>query len=310
MLRKCVDSDIPAIYKVINDAAIAYKGTIPTDRWHEPYMPLRELKKEIKNGVRFWACIDGELSGVMGIQPVKDVTLIRHAYVNTAMQNKGIGTVLLHHLTKKTVTGILVGTWAAATWAIRFYQKNGFTLVNENDKNLLLKTYWDIPDRQIETSVVLADRTWARKYRISPSLIAPCGMNCSICSSYLSFQNNLPFTQCKGCRPRNKQCAFIKKKCKDNLKLLSGVISFCFECGCFPCERLVHLDKRYRTDFGMSMIGNLERIQHKGLMQFIKGQYKKYHCPRCGDLISVHNKMCFTCCKITKSVIKQKGQQA
>ena len=156
MIRPCTESDIPNICAIVNDAAAAYKDMIPADRWHEPYMPLDELKAEIAAGVKFWGYTENDrLAGVMGIQPVRDVTLIRHAYVETRMRNRGIGGKLLAHLLGQTNGRILVGTWQAAGWAIRFYEKHGFGLVGEAEKNDLLKTYWNIPERQIETSVVL-----------------------------------------------------------------------------------------------------------------------------------------------------------
>jgi len=156
MIRPCKDSDVPNILAIVNDAAKAYKGVIPADRWHEPYMPLAELKEEIAAGVKFWGYEeDGQLIGVMGMQPVRDVTLIRHAYVKTGMRNRGVGGKLLAHLLGQIEGRILVGTWKAADWAMRFYQKHGFQLVGEEEKNRLLKTYWNIPERQIETSVVM-----------------------------------------------------------------------------------------------------------------------------------------------------------
>jgi N-acetylglutamate synthase-like GNAT family acetyltransferase len=158
MIRKCVDSDFLSIYSIINDAAMAYKGAIPPDRWHEPYMTQDQLQTEISKGVIFWGWEEASgLAGVMGIQDVKDVTLIRHAYVKTTLRNKGIGTKLLNHLMVQTSRPVLIGTWKAATWAIKFYRKNGFEPVTEEEKNLLLAEYWSIPQRQIETSVVLAD---------------------------------------------------------------------------------------------------------------------------------------------------------
>ena len=161
MIRKCDDSDFETMYQIINEAAQVYKGIIPADRWKEPYMPREELEDEIEAGVRFWAYEeDGELVGVMGIQDVLDVTLIRHAYVRTAQQNKGVGGQLLSHLRTLTPRPILLGTWADATWAIRFYKKHGFHLVTPEEKDRLLKKYWKIPDRQIETSVVLAEESW------------------------------------------------------------------------------------------------------------------------------------------------------
>jgi N-acetylglutamate synthase-like GNAT family acetyltransferase len=162
MIRKCDDSDFETIYQIINEAAQVYRGIIPADRWKEPYMPRDELEHEIEAEVRFWAYEEGgELLGVMGIQDVLDVTLIRHAYVRTAQQNKGIGGKLLYHLRTLTSRPILLGTWADATWAIRFYEKHGFHLVTPKEKDRLLKKYWAIPDRQIETSVVLAEESWS-----------------------------------------------------------------------------------------------------------------------------------------------------
>jgi N-acetylglutamate synthase-like GNAT family acetyltransferase len=156
MIRPCTDSDVTEMFAIVNDAAQAYKDAIPPDRWHEPYMPVTELKEEIAAGVKFWGFEDdGRLVGIMGMQPVKDVTLIRHAYVKTAMRNRGIGGKLLAHLRGQIDGKILVGTWQAADWAVKFYQKHGFRLVGEEEKKRLLKTYWHIPDRQIETSVVL-----------------------------------------------------------------------------------------------------------------------------------------------------------
>lgn len=156
MIRPCIASDIPDIFTIVNDAARAYQGVIPHDRWHEPYMPLEELEDELAAGVKFWGYLeDDQLIGVMGMQPVKDVTLIRHAYVRTEKRNHGVGGKLLDHLLERIGGRILVGTWQAAEWAVRFYQKHGFQLVNTEEKNRLLSTYWKIPRRQIETSVVL-----------------------------------------------------------------------------------------------------------------------------------------------------------
>ena len=161
MIRKCEDSDFDSIYEIINDAARAYKGIIPEDRWHEPYMPREELANEIKGGIVFWGMdSEGLLSGVMGIQDKGDVTLIRHAYVKSRMRNKGIGTLLLKHLESTTNKPILIGTWADAIWAISFYKKNGYSLLPKDEKDRLLKKYWSIPERQAETSVVLADKRW------------------------------------------------------------------------------------------------------------------------------------------------------
>lgn len=157
MIRKLTPSDFNDLLTVVNDGAQAYKGVIPADRWKEPYMPADELRKEIEAGVDFFGWDEnGALLGVMGIQPLDDTTLIRHAYVRTAYQRRGIGSKLIDHLMPLAPTsGILVGTWAAATWAIRFYERFGFVLVSTEEKNKLLRRYWNIPERQVETSVVL-----------------------------------------------------------------------------------------------------------------------------------------------------------
>jgi GNAT superfamily N-acetyltransferase len=158
-IRPCEDSDIEIIYEIINDAAEAYRGIIPADRWKEPYMSRDELRHEIDEGVTFWGYIeDGELLGVMGMQDIGDVTLMRHAYVRTDRRRQGIGGRLLSELRKRTRRPILIGTWAAAVWAVRFYEGHGFCLVSPEEKDRLLKRYWSIPERQIETSVVLAER--------------------------------------------------------------------------------------------------------------------------------------------------------
>jgi GNAT superfamily N-acetyltransferase len=161
MIEKCNENDFGEIYDIINDAASAYKGVIPPDRWHEPYMPSDQLKDQIAEGVRFWCYREGgKTMGVMGIQDKGDVTLIRHAYVRTIHRNKGIGTKLLAHLTRSTTTPVLIGTWREAKWAIAFYEKHGFRLLSEDERNSLLRKYWTIPPRQAETSVVLASRDW------------------------------------------------------------------------------------------------------------------------------------------------------
>jgi N-acetylglutamate synthase-like GNAT family acetyltransferase len=159
-----VEADLPAILAIVNDAAQAYRGVIPADRWHEPYMPKDELEKEISDGVAFWVAEEeGRLLGVMGIQDKGDVALVRHAYVAPATQGKGVGTRLLSHVGGLADKPILIGTWAAASWAIEFYERNGFTVVPDGEKDRLLRTYWSIPARQIETSVVLADGRWMNR---------------------------------------------------------------------------------------------------------------------------------------------------
>ncbi|NIJ53846.1 GNAT family N-acetyltransferase [Dyadobacter arcticus] len=160
VIRKSEPQDLKDIYEIINDGASAYRGIIPADRWHEPYMAFQELEDQIKEGVDFWCYVeDGEIQGVMGIQLKSDVTLIRHAYIRTAVRQKGIGGKLLAHLNDIATTPVLIGTWANAHWAIRFYVKHGFHLVSEEEKNMLLRKYWSIPERQVETSVVLASRS-------------------------------------------------------------------------------------------------------------------------------------------------------
>jgi GNAT superfamily N-acetyltransferase len=166
MIRGCDDRDFELIWSIINDGAQAYKGIIPADRWAEPYMPKEKLQHELDDGIVFWGYEEKSvLLGVMGIQAVQDVTLIRHAYVRTGNQKKGIGAQLLRHLRKMATGPVLIGTWADAVWAIRFYEKNGFAMVGTEEKDRLLKKYWSIPQRQIETSVVLADSVWRGRAR-------------------------------------------------------------------------------------------------------------------------------------------------
>ncbi len=155
-IRRCRDDERDAILEIVNDAAEAYRGVIPADRWHDPYMSGDELDRELVAGVVFWGHDrEGRLDGVMGIQPVADVDLIRHAYVRTDRQGEGIGGALLAHLQSGATRPVLVGTWADATWAIRFYQRHGFVQASPDRTRELLTTYWSIPERQIETSVVL-----------------------------------------------------------------------------------------------------------------------------------------------------------
>src|SRR5436305_7534964 len=157
-IRPCGDDERAAIVAIVNGAAEAYRAVIPADRWHEPYMDPSELDGEIARGVAFWGYeADGSLLGVMGIQPVHDVVLIRHAYVVPGSQRRGVGGALLAHLRRLTAERMLVGTWAAADWAIRFYRRNGFELVSPERRRALLAAYCTIPDRQVETSVVLAN---------------------------------------------------------------------------------------------------------------------------------------------------------
>ena len=161
MIRKATVDDFAQIHEVINDAAIAYKGIIPSDRWHEPYMSKEELLAQIAEGVVFSCYVDdGTIVGVMGIQDKVEVNLIRHAYVRTQQRKQGIGSRLLQELVDTSGKPTLIGTWKAAVWAIRFYEKHGFKLVSAEDKDVLLKKYWNIPQRQMEASVVLADEKY------------------------------------------------------------------------------------------------------------------------------------------------------
>src|SRR5258707_7949484 len=173
MIRRCDPRDFESIWAIINDGAQAYKGIIPADRWTEPYMSLEKLQHEIDDGVIFWGYEDAEtLVAVMGIQHVQDVTLIRHAYVRTTSQKQGIGAHLLSHLRERTDRPVLIGTWSDAVRAIRFYERYGFQKVGHEEKTQLLKKYWSVPERQIETSVVLADAKW-RACRIEPPYTRP-----------------------------------------------------------------------------------------------------------------------------------------
>jgi N-acetylglutamate synthase-like GNAT family acetyltransferase len=161
LIRRCDDRDFEMISDIINDGARAYKGIIPEDRWTEPYMSRKELQHEIDEGVEFWGYEKtGTLVGVMGLQRVEEVTLIRHAYVRSSSQKQGIGSHLLCHLQELANGPVLIGTWADAFWAIRFYERHGFHIVRPTEKERLLKRYWAVPERQIETSVVLADPKW------------------------------------------------------------------------------------------------------------------------------------------------------
>ena len=156
LIRQCTPADYPEVLSIINEAAEAYRGVIPADRWHDPYMSMVDLLRDIDAGIRFSGLESaGTLIGVMGIQSVKDVELIRHAYVRSGRQRTGTGAALMRHLRAQTNRRLLVGTWAAASWAISFYERNGFRLVPRADAEVLLRKYWSIPERQIETSVVL-----------------------------------------------------------------------------------------------------------------------------------------------------------
>jgi GNAT superfamily N-acetyltransferase len=161
MIRPCQPAEFETIYNIINDAAGAYKGVIAADFWHEPYMSRDDLRSEIEEGVKFWTCEEGRhMVAVMGLQYVQDVALIRHAYTRRTHQQRGHGAALLAHFRERTDRPILVGTWKAASWAIRFYEKHGFRLVGPDEKDRLLQRYWKVSPRQIEESVVLADPRW------------------------------------------------------------------------------------------------------------------------------------------------------
>jgi GNAT superfamily N-acetyltransferase len=164
MLRACTDADLDAILAVVNDAAQAYKGVIPADCWHEPYMDYAELEAEIAAGVRFWGWEEGGgLAGVMGLQDRGEVDLIRHAYVRTRDRRRGIGARLLAHVERLSEKPILIGTWAAARWAIDFYEKHEYRVLAREDTERLLRRYWRVPERQIATSVVLASARWGAR---------------------------------------------------------------------------------------------------------------------------------------------------
>jgi len=161
IMRPCGPEDFEDIYATINDGAQVYKGVIPADRWHEPYMSHQELSDELQNNVLFWGIErDGRIAAVMGIQDKNDVALIRHAYVQNVLRRQGLGSRLLKHLEAKSSKPILIGTWADARWAVSFYQKHGYSILNKKNTVHLLRKYWSIPQRQVDTSVVLADPRW------------------------------------------------------------------------------------------------------------------------------------------------------
>jgi GNAT superfamily N-acetyltransferase len=164
VIGRCTDDDFPLILAVINDVAQAYRHVIPDDCWHDPYMTEDELRQELRDGVVFWGFEENaRLAGVMGIQETDEQhgpVLFRHAYVGTADQHRGIGGRLLTHLQAQTSASMLIGTWADAQWAVRFYESRGFRIVTAAEKDRLLRRYWSVPERQIETSVVLADERW------------------------------------------------------------------------------------------------------------------------------------------------------
>ena len=166
MIRPCNQADLGRMCEVINDAATAYAGAIPADCYHQPYMPLDELEREARRMTFYGWEEDARLIGVVGYEPIKDVTLMRHCYVLSDRQRRGIGSALVRHVMDVTTSGrLLVGTWAAATWAIRFYEKHGFCLLPDGDA--LLRTYWDIPTRQRETSVVLGIAVAASRRKVT-----------------------------------------------------------------------------------------------------------------------------------------------
>ena len=161
-IRPCRRDEIDAMLEIINGSARAYQGHIPADRYHEPYMPKTELEAEIANGVVFHGLErDGALLGVMGIQDKGPVVLIRHAYTRSESRGQGVGSALMSHLRELSAKPFLVGTWRAATWAIAFYEKHGFRLVSDGEKDKLLRRFWNIPERQVDTSVVLVDSRYS-----------------------------------------------------------------------------------------------------------------------------------------------------
>jgi GNAT superfamily N-acetyltransferase len=163
MIRRCDEQDFELIWSIINDGARAYAGVIPPDCWTEPYMSTDELRAEMEDGVVFWGYEqNGTLEGVMGVQGLEEVTLIRHAYVRSGIQRRGIGGSLLSHLQNLAHGPVLIGTWADAIWAIRFYERHGFRVVTPQEKDPLLARYWNVPDRQAANSVVLVDPNWQR----------------------------------------------------------------------------------------------------------------------------------------------------
>jgi N-acetylglutamate synthase-like GNAT family acetyltransferase len=169
LIRASEATEFETMRAIINDAAQAYRGVIPADRWHDPYMSAEDLAREIEQGVVFWVAEqDGRLVGVMGIQDKQDVALVRHAYVVPSTQRSGVGSKLLRHVEGLTGKSILIGTWAAASWAIAFYQRHGFAVVSSADKDRLLRRYWSIPPRQVESSVVLASARWLAERAATP----------------------------------------------------------------------------------------------------------------------------------------------
>jgi N-acetylglutamate synthase-like GNAT family acetyltransferase len=164
VIRRSRAGELDAMLAIVNAAAQAYKGVIPADRWHDPYMPRAEMEREIADGVAFWVAEErGRVLGIMGIQDKGEVALVRHAYVSPDVQRGGVGTRLLRHVQGLAKKPVLIGTWAAASWAIDFYCRNGFTVVPPAEKDRLLRRFWSIPARQVETSVVLADEEWMKR---------------------------------------------------------------------------------------------------------------------------------------------------
>jgi len=222
MIRNATEQDFDDIYVIINDAAICYKGIIPDDRWNEPYMTKEELNQQIREGVHFTCFVDeGRIVGVMGIQDQGEVNLIRHAYVKTVKRNSGIGSALLLELITLSTKPILIGTWSAAHWAIKFYQNHDFYLVSEDEKNRLLVKYWCIPLRQVETSVVLTDRPYKNKLTKGVNQSDPLIKNNGTFGDGLTLSGN---SLAVGAYPESSNAASIGGDQGDNSASRAGAV--------------------------------------------------------------------------------------
>ncbi len=248
VIRYCKDEDFEAVWEIINDGARAYKGLIPSDRWTEPYMSEEELRHEIDVGVRFWGFEDsGSLVAVMGMQEVLDVTLIRHAYVRSDRQGKGIGARMLASLLEMARSPVLVGTWAASTRAIQFYERNGFRLVSAREKDSLLRRYWNVPERQIETSVVLAHEG-----------LAPNGGEQQMTAGDVKTL--------LGLEPHPREGGWYRRTYASGVMLSASVFSGCSEPGRYDGPRRLHSAIYYLLEPGnfseMHRLGSDEVFHH------------------------------------------------